>query len=285
MKLVTFTAGDLRSFGIWTNRGVIDIGRRLDGWYEDLHQLFANGSFDETIHIPRGVADFAHADVRLDKPLLRWGKCFCVGVNYPERNAEYKDGSAAPQYPSLFVRFPESLVRPDAPLVRPPESAQLDYEGEVVLVIGKAGRRIPQARWADHVAAYTIGNEGSIRDWIRHGKFNVTPGKNWAGSGALGPWLVTPDEIADGPLRIITRVNGEVRQDDTTDRMTFSFGRIIEYISTFCTLEPGDVIFTGTPAGSGARLDPPKYLVPGDVVEIEVPGIGVLRNTVEDERH
>lgn len=227
--------------------------------------------------------DHAHTDVQLKKPLLDFGKCFCVGVNYPERNAEYKDGSERPKYPSLFVRFPESLVGPDEPLIRPPESTQLDYEGEIVLVIGKGGRRIAAAQWAEHLLGYSIGNEGTIRDWVRHGKFNVTPGKNWDATGSFGPWIVTADEIGERPMSIITRVNGEERQRDTTDRLMFPFGRIIEYISNFCTLKPGDIIFTGTPNGAGARFEPPRFLVPGDVVEVEVPGVGVLRNSVVDE--
>jgi 2-keto-4-pentenoate hydratase/2-oxohepta-3-ene-1,7-dioic acid hydratase in catechol pathway len=133
------------------------------------------------------------------------------------------------------------------------------------------------------VLGYMVGNEGTIRDWVRHGKFNVTPGKNWAATGALGPHLVTADDVPPGPLRVITRVNGEERQNDTTDRLMFPFGRILNYISTFCTLEPGDIIFTGTPTGAGARFDPPRYLKPGDVVEVEVPGIGTLRNPIADE--
>lgn len=283
MKLVSFEAAGSASFGIWTERGVIDLGRRLAGRHAALHALIAAGGLSEAQALAGEAPDHGHGDVRLTKPLLGWGKCFCVGVNYPDRNEEYKDASALPKYPSLFIRFPESVTGPDVPLIRPPESAQLDYEGEVVLVIGRRGRRIPRADWAQHVLGYTIGNEGSIRDWIRHGKFNVTPGKNWPASGSLGPWLVTADEVGTGALRVRTRVNGELRQDDTTDRLLFPFGRIIEYVSTFCTLEPGDIIFTGTPTGAGARFDPPRYLVPGDQVEVEVERLGVLRNGIADE--
>ena len=281
MRLVSFEAAGTRSFGLWTDDGVIDLGRRTR--YAALHELVAAGDLASARAFASAPSDHAHFDIRLDKPLLTWGKCFCVGVNYPERNAEYKDGSDAPRYPSLFIRFPESFTGPNAPLVLPRESAQLDYEGEVALVIGARGRRIPRDRWAEHVLGYAVANEGTIRDWVRHGKFNVTPGKNWARSGSMGPWVTTADAVPPGPMRVVTRVNGEERQNDATDRLMFPFGHIIEYISTFCTLEPGDLILTGTPAGSGARLDPPRYLVPGDTVEVEVPGLGTLRNGIVAE--
>jgi 2-keto-4-pentenoate hydratase/2-oxohepta-3-ene-1,7-dioic acid hydratase in catechol pathway len=287
MRLVSFCHDGRASFGVLREDGIVDVGAKLGVAKTGLHDLLRRAGGEEAqsfldiyAHAP---ADYALADVELTKPLLNWGKCFCVGVNYPERNEEYRDGSAAPLYPSLFVRFPESFVGPGQPLVRPPESAQLDYEGEIVMVIGHRGRRIAAADWADHVFGWTLGNEGTIRDWVRHGKFNVTPGKNWAASGALGPVLVTRDEAGDGPFEIVTRVNGEERQRDSTARMTFSFGRIVEYVSTFCTLEPGDVIFTGTPAGAGARREPPVWLKPGDVVEVEASGLGKLVNGVTDE--
>ncbi len=287
MKIVSFIHGGVASFGLAENDGVIDVGRRLGGAYAGLHELLRRAGGEAALAILRAFAgstpDFTLADAVLDKPLTGWGKCFCVGVNYPERNAEYKDGSSGPSYPSLFVRFPESVVGPDAALLRPPESAELDYEGEIVMVIGKAGRRIAPRRWAEHVFGWTLGNEGTIRDWVRHGKFNVTPGKNWPSSGAIGPWIVPIGEAGHGPFEIATRVNGETRQSDSTTRMTFPFSRIVEYVSTFCTLEPGDIIFTGTPAGSGARRDPPVWLRPGDRVEVEAPGLGVLVNIVRDE--
>ncbi|MEM6935562.1 MAG: fumarylacetoacetate hydrolase family protein, partial [Pseudomonadota bacterium] len=170
------------------------------------------------------------------------------------------------------------------PLVRPPESHTLDYEGEVAIVIGKAGRRIAAAEAYDHIAALTICNEGTIREWVRHAKFNVTQGKNWDCSGAMGPWLVPFTDASQlDDARIQTRVNGEVRQDDVLANMMFPVRQEIAYISTFMTLRPGDIIVTGTPTGAGARLDPPSFLKPGDVVEVEVSGIGTLRNTVADE--
>lgn len=287
MRIVGFTRAGRASFGLVENGGVIDVGRRLGGVYAGLHELLRKAGGEETLTILRAHAaatpDWALADVALDKPLADWGKGYCVGVNYPERNAEYKDASAAPTYPSLFVRFPSTFTGPEGALIRPPESAQLDYEGEIVMVIGKAGRRIAPERWTEHVFGWTLANEGTIRDWVRHGKFNVTPGKNWFQSGSIGPWIVPFDEAGPGPFDLVTRVNGQERQRDTTARMTFSFGRLVEYISTFCALEPGDIVLTGTPAGAGARFDPPIWLKPGDRVEVEVPGIGLLSNGVRDE--
>jgi 5-carboxymethyl-2-hydroxymuconate isomerase len=205
-------------------------------------------------------------------------------VNYANRNAEYKDGTAPPKYPSVFMRTRESLVGHGQIIMDPPESEQLDYEGEIVIVIGKEGRRIPEDKTHEHIAGLTIMNEGSIRDYLRHAKFNVTQGKNFAKSGALGPWLVTTDELDPmGELRVTTRVNGEQRQNDTTDSLMFPFRYLVSYLSTFYHLKPGDIIATGTPNGAGARFDPPKYLKDGDVVEVEVPGIGVLRNSVAAE--
>lgn len=215
---------------------------------------------------------------------LKPGKIICVGVNYPDRNAEYKDGQDAPKFPSLFVRFPQSFVGHDEALVRPKASQQLDYEGEIALIIGKPGRHIAEQDALQHVAALTLCNEGSVRDWIRHGKFNVTQGKNFERSGAMGPWLVPfTGESQIAAIRLTTRVNGETRQDDRTSNMVFSFRKLINYISTFTMLHENDIIVTGTPTGSGARLEPPQWLKPGDVVEVEAEGLGILRNTVEDE--
>ncbi len=284
MKLATFEARGSISYGIVKNDGVVDAGARLATQFPDLRAVISAGVLDQLANLAaQSASDYELSEIRVLKPIVNPGKILCVGVNYPDRAAEYKDNPDAPKYPSIFVRFPASLVAEDEPIVRPPESAQLDYEGEVALVIGRAGRRIAESEALAHIAGYTICNEGTIRDWLRHGKFNVTPGKNFERTGSLGPWLVTSDEIGSQPMRIVTRVNGEIRQEDTTDRMIFSIPFLISYVSRFCTLEPGDIVVTGTPTGAGARLDPPRYLVPGDVVEVEVSGIGVLRNRVIDE--
>ena len=219
-----------------------------------------------------------------DIPIPDPEKIICVGVNFPDRNAEYKDGQEAPPNMSLFPRFARSFTGHDQPLIRPPESEKLDYEGEIAIIIGKGGRRIAQEEAYGHIAALTLCNEGTIRDWVRHAKFNVTQGKNWDRSGAMGPWLVPFHESSQlEDVRITTRVNGELRQDDRTSRMLFPIPRQISYISTFTTLVPGDIIVTGTPTGAGARFDPPRFLKPGDIIEIEAEGIGKLVNTVTDE--
>jgi 5-carboxymethyl-2-hydroxymuconate isomerase len=231
----------------------------------------------------REAPDFSLQSVRLGLPLPVPGKILCVGINYLDRNAEYNDGSEQPKNPSVFLRVPASFVAHGAPLIRPPETQQFDYEGEIALVIGKRGRRISRTAAMAHVLGYTAANEGTAREWTRHGKFNVTQGKNFDRSGSIGPWIVAADAMPDGPMRVATRVNGEPRQNDTTDRLLFPFDFLISYLSTFTTLEPGDMILTGTPNGAGARFTPPKWLVSGDVVEVEVEGIGVLSNKVADE--
>lgn len=283
MKLATFRKAGMTTFGAIVDEGVIDLGRRMPD-VPDLAALLAGD-----LTRGRGIADKhapddALADIELLKPIERSSKCLCVGVNYADRNDEYKDGSDRPRYPSVFVRFADSFVAHGQPIVRPPESDQLDYEGEIVLVIGDGGRRIPRDTAMGHVAGFTIANDGSIRDYIRHGKFNVTPGKNFDRSGSIGPWIVPLADMPAGPMLVITRVNGKERQNDTTERMLFPFPDLIAYVSAFTTLAPGDLILTGTPAGAGARFDPPRYLKPGDRVEVEVPGIGVLANDVRDEK-
>ena len=250
-----------------------------------LHDVITADAWEEVARAAHGRAvSHPAGSFTWDIPLAAPEKIICVGVNFPDRNAEYKDGKEAPPNPSLFIRFARSFVGHEQPLIRPPESEQLDYEGEIAIVIGRQGRRIAQADALNHIAALTLCNEGTIRDWVRHAKFNVTQGKNFDRSGAMGPWLVPfEDESQLTDIRLETRVNGEVRQHDRTSRMIFSFRKIIEYVSTFTTLVPGDVIVTGTPTGAGARHDPPIWLKPGDVVEVSADGIGMLRNTVADE--
>ena len=283
MRFASYTNGGEKYYGAITDEGMVALNDDFPQWPTLLDAVKADGLSDLAKAIVGKVA--THTEFQYQMVLPNARRILCVGVNFPDRNAEYKDGSEQPKYMSLFPRFASGFTGHECPLIRPPESFKLDYEGEVAIIIGKGGRRITQADAYKHIAALTLCNEGTIRDWVRHAKFNVTQGKNWDKSGAIGPWIVP--FIHDSQLdsaRIITRVNGEVRQDDMLSNMGFPVRREIEYISTFMTLEPGDIIVTGTPTGSGARLDPPQYLKPGDVVEVEVDGIGMLRNTVEDEK-
>ncbi|MEJ6123872.1 fumarylacetoacetate hydrolase family protein [Vibrio sp. 2-Bac 85] len=284
MKFLTFVREGKESWGVITDQGVIDLGNLVGG---SLLQVLQDDKLEAMKKLAKALdVDYQAEEVEFLPPISNPGKIACVGVNYANRNAEYKDGSDDPEYPSLFLRTPDSFTGHDHPLIRPPESHKLDYEGEIVIIIGKAGRRISEEDAYDHIAGLTIMNEGTLRDWVRHAKFNVTQGKNFIHSGAIGPWMVSADEFTAEQfenLRVTTRVNGEVRQDDTTASMMFPFKYIISYFSKFFHLKPGDVIATGTPNGAGARFEPPRYLAPGDVVEIEVEGIGTLVNGVKDE--
>ncbi|MDX3976239.1 fumarylacetoacetate hydrolase family protein [Shinella sp.] len=284
-RLAGFSYQGVLKYGLLKDDGIIDLSARYGERWPSLREVIEAGALaklaDEAAALP---ADYALADVTYEIPIPAPEKIICVGVNFPDRNEEYKDGQAAPANPSLFIRFPRSFTGHDRPLIRPPESPQLDYEGEIVVVIGKGGRRIAEVDALDHIAALSLCNEGTIRDWVRHAKFNVTQGKNFDATGAIGPWLVPyTDESQLADIKLETRVNGEVRQSDRTGRMIFSFRKIVSYISTFTTLVPGDIIVTGTPTGAGARFDPPIWLKPGDVVEVEAEGIGMLRNTITDE--
>ncbi|MER8695469.1 fumarylacetoacetate hydrolase family protein [Mesorhizobium opportunistum] len=283
-RLATFTAGGKTRYGAVTGKGVVDLSARYAKW-PTLREVIEAGALRRLAEEAEAFAvDFPLDAIAYDIPIPSPEKIICVGVNYPDRNEEYKDGQAAPSNPSLFIRFPRSFVGHDAPLVRPPDSLQLDYEGEIVIVIGKGGRRIAETDALGHIAALSLCNEGTIRDWVRHAKFNVTQGKNFDRTGSIGPWLVPfTDEAQIADIALTTRVNGEIRQQDRTSRMIFPFRKIINYISTFTTLVPGDIIVTGTPTGAGARFDPPIWLKPGDVIEVEADGIGLLRNGVVDE--
>ncbi len=282
MRYATYSANGETFYGAVTDGGMIPLNGDFPQWPTLLDVIKADGLC--TLEEAAAGKTASHTDYEFEMVLPNAPRILCVGVNFPDRNAEYKDGSEQPKYMSLFPRFASGFTGHNRPLIRPPENVTLDYEGEVAIVIGKTGRRISQADAYGHIAALTLCNEGTIRDWVRHAKFNVTQGKNWDNSGAVGPWLVPFKDASQlDNARIITRVNGEVRQDDVLSRMMHPIRREIEYISTFMTLQPGDIIVTGTPTGSGARLDPPQYLKPGDVVEVEVNGIGTLRNTVADE--
>jgi 5-carboxymethyl-2-hydroxymuconate isomerase len=287
MKFATYTIKNRTTYGsvIENAEGVFltDIGSI---YKKDLRFWLEGNSMDKLKSIAEeSPIAYAENDIHYLPPIISGQKIVCIGVNYAERNAEYKDNSDMPKYPSVFLRYLDSFVGHNQNVVRPPESPQLDYEGEIVIVIGKGGRRIPKEKALEHIAGLTLMNEGTIRDWVRHAKFNVTQGKNFEKSGSIGPYLVTADEFADFTnLQIQTRVNGELRQEDTTARLMFPFDYIIAYLSTFMTLKAGDMIATGTPNGAGARFDPPIYLKPNDIVTVSATGLGILKNGVEDEK-
>lgn len=290
MRLLSFQTAAGASFGAVKGDGVVDLGRRLgDGgrtlrdWLERCAGMPDVAGLEAIV--ARSGTDVSLKDIRYLPTVPNPQKIICIGVNYGDRNAEYRKKKNQAKYPSVFLRTRESLVGHREFILRPPESEQLDYEGEIVLIIGKPGRRIHKDRVWDHIAGLTLMNEGSVRDWLRHARFNVTQGKNFERSGSLGPWMVTADELKDrDALHLKTTVNGEVRQDDATDNLLFPFDYLVSYLSTFMRLQPGDVIATGTPTGAGARFDPPRYLGHGDVVEVSVPEIGTLVNAVRDEQ-
>jgi 2-keto-4-pentenoate hydratase/2-oxohepta-3-ene-1,7-dioic acid hydratase in catechol pathway len=279
----TFTANGQQLYGVAVAEGMIALSPDFPHW-PTLRAVIAGDGLQVLAQAAQGRhVTHTHGRFRWDIPVPDAEKIICVGVNFPDRNAEYKDGQEAPPNMSLFIRFARSFVGHLEPLVRPPETPQLDYEGEIAVVIGKGGRRIPEGTALGHIAGLTMCNEGTLRDWVRHAKFNVTQGKNWDASGAMGPWLVPfthPAQILDVGLQ--TRVNGDLRQDARTGKMLFSVARQIAYISTFTTLVAGDIIVTGTPTGAGARMDPPRWLIPGDMVTVTGTGIGTLQNGVCD---
>ena len=283
VKLASFSSGGQPSWGVVAGDGVVDLGARLGG--SVLQLLTAGLSWDALVELQdKHDPDLALEDVELAPPVVCGSKIICIGVNYANRNAEYKDNTPDPEWPSLFMRAQESFTGSGQSLWRPPESEQLDYEGEIALVIGRKGHRIPQKEAMSYVSGYTLMNEGTIRDWVRHAKFNVTQGKNFSRIGSIGPWMVSPEDVGDyRDLKLQTHVNGELRQNDTTANLMFPFDYLISYLSIFFTLQPGDIISTGTPNGAGARFDPPKYLAPGDRVEVSCAPIGVLSNTVADD--
>ena len=282
MHLASYTIRGRTSFGVVVGDGIVDLRLRLPPRYTSLFDLLRAGAIPEAEAAIRAVRpDFPLAEATLLPPILTPEKILCIGVNYANRDAEVSGGTEGAKYPSMFYRAPNSLVGHDQPLVRPRVSEQLDYEGEIALIIGREGRHVPRESALDYVAGITLCNEGTIRDWLRHGRFNVTQGKNFDASGSIGPWMTTGVDLTK-PLRLTVRLNGEVTQDDTTASMIFSFADLIAYVTTFMTIKPGDVIATGTPTKKGGTK-PPRWLVPGDILELSVPEIGSLRNIVIDE--
>ncbi len=278
MRLVSFERKGTPGFGIVVGDGVVDAAARLAGKPAGLRRALAAGTLAEIERMASRAPDFGLEEIAFAPVIPDAAKVLCVGINYLPHIKEM--GRERPERPVLFVRFGDSIVGHGQPLLRPRESEQLDYEGELAVVIGKRARRVSRERALDYVAGYSCFNDGSVRDYQRHSP-QFTPGKNFHASGAFGPWLVTTDEIADPrKLMLTTRLNGTVMQHESVGELCFDVPQLIEYCSSFAQLEPGDVIVTGTPGGVGAGRKPPVWMKPGDTVEVEIGGIGTLRNPV-----
>src|SRR5271163_4897682 len=280
MRLASYALRGRPSFGAVVGEGIVDLRPRLHR-FASLVEVFRAQALDQAKAAAAGVRpDVPLAEVELLPPLVAPEKILCVGVNYKNRPQDY-DIATTPKYPSMFYRAPNSLVGSGQNLVRPKVTEQLDYEGEIAIVIGRDCKHVAKDDALGVIAGITLANEGTIRDWTRHGQFNVTQGKNFDACGSIGPWIETDFDLTK-PLHLIVRKNGEVTQDDTTASMIFSFAAIIAYTTSFMTLKAGDVVCTGTPVKK-VKSDPPVWLQPGDAIEVECPAIGVLRNSVVDE--
>ena len=281
MRLASYNMRGRPSFGVVVGDGIVDLRARLSR-FSTLLEVFRAPALAEAKAAAEGVRpDVGLSEVELLPPLLAPEKILCIGINYANRGQDY-NVTNNPKYPSMFYRAPNSLVGSGQKLVRPKISEQLDYEGEIAIIIGRDCKHVPKERALGLIAGFTLCNEGTIRDWTRHGQFNVTQGKNFDATGGIGPWIET-DIDPSKPLHLIARKNGEVTQDDTTASMIFSFADIIAYTTSFMTLKAGDIICTGTPIKKGPKSDPPIWLKPGDTIEVECPAIGVLRNSVVAE--
>ncbi|MEN5140457.1 fumarylacetoacetate hydrolase family protein [Pseudomonas juntendi] len=281
MKIASFIYDGRSSYGVVDGDTVSDAGAVLGQRYSDLRSVLASSNGLDELAALRDAPTLSVDQVQWLPVIPNPDKVLCVGLNYLKHIVE--TGREVPKHPTLFTRFASAQVGHDQPLIQPKASAAFDFEGELAIVIGKSGRHISKENALEHVAGYSLFNDGSIRDWQRH-TLQFTAGKNFVGSGSFGPWLVTQDEITDiDSLVLETRLNGEVVQREGLDDLLFKIPELIEYISTFTELLPGDVIATGTPGGVGAFRTPPLWMKPGDVVEVEVEGIGTLKNTVNAE--
>ena len=282
MKLVSYEKAGAKGFGAFVDGGIVDLKSALGGRYEDLQSLLTAEALPEAAHTLRGRApDVGLSEVTFLPVIPNPGKIWCCGLNYGEHVREV--GREPPEKPMFFLRFADSQVGHEQPILLPAESTQLDYEGEIAVVIGKTGRRISEAAAWDHVAGYSCYNDATLRDWQRHTQ-QWAPGKNFWHTGGFGPWRTTTDEIAPNELMTLTtRLNGKVMQQATTAMMLHSIPRQIAYASTVSPLRPGDVIVTGTPGGVGARREPPVWMKAGDVIEIEIDKVGILRNRIAAE--
>ena len=281
MRVISFEHRGKPSFGLLSEGGVIDAGGRVGDEFPDLRAVLRAGALERLRELASTEADIAEADITYLPVIPNASKILCVGINYLSHIKE--TGRDVPEYPVLFTRFADSVVGHNCPMIRPKVSTDFDYEGELAVIIGERAWHVPREKAMRHVAGYSCFNEGSIRDFQYH-TIQFTAGKNFYKSGAFGPWLITSDEQTDPEkFHLRTRLNGEVLQDAPVSDLCFNIPQLIEYCSSWTPLEPGDVIVTGTPGGVGRVRKPPIWMKPGDVVEIDIEGVGVLRNTIVDE--
>ncbi len=281
MKLATFKTAQGASYGAVLGKGIVDLRRYLGNQYPDLKSLIAANAVDQAKKHLSEAPDYKESDITWLPVIQNPGKILCVGLNYQDHVVE--TGRDNTEQPAIFIRLPESQVGHKQPIVRPRESTDLDYEAEIAVIIGKPGRRISQKDAWSHIAGYSCYNDGSVRDWQRH-TIQWTAGKNFARTGGFGPWMVTADEIPPNTkMTLSCRLNGQQMQHATTEQMIFRIPKIIEYVSTWTTLVPGDVLVTGTPGGVGSRRTPPIWMKPGDKVEVEIDKVGILENTIGEE--
>ena len=281
MKLASFSSANGASWGIIDGGHAIDVGAVLRSRVPDLLSAIRDGEMAAITQAAATAPRYELAEITWLPVIPNPGKILCVGLNYETHRKE--TGRTEVENPTIFARFANSQTGHLRPIPRPRVSTDLDYEGELAIIIGTPGRYITRQAAMAHIAGFACYNDGSVRDFQRH-THQFTPGKNFPDTGAFGPWMVTPDEMGEiGPQRLQTRVNGEVVQDALLSQMIFDIPRQIEYCSSFTRLEPGDVIVTGTPGGVGAKRQPPLWLKPGDTVEVEIDGVGLLRNPVTQE--
>jgi 2-keto-4-pentenoate hydratase/2-oxohepta-3-ene-1,7-dioic acid hydratase in catechol pathway len=282
MAFITFKAENRTSYGVVRDDGVFDLGRRIGSLLPDLKSFLTAQGLGLLGNVPKAeVTDYALGEFTCSPVIPNPAKILCVGLNYDEHRRE--TGRTETKNPAIFTRFADTLIGYDSPILLPPNSTALDYEGELAVVIGRSAFRVREDEAMSFVGGYSVFNDATVRDWQHH-THQFTPGKNFPGTGALGPALITPEEA--GPLegkRIETRVNGVTMQAAKLGDMIFSISKIIAYLSGFTRLSPGDIIATGTPGGVGFKRDPQVFLQQGDRVDVTVEGIGTLTNTVELE--